>query len=131
MQGLQKPSKRPQASGPSAKDGRQHRGCRSAPPFEWMSHRCCRSGATSGCRCVNPQQSLTTQKRSSRRVTAARSPSRRPRFVEHVWTCGGVLNTQRSFGDPDVWGQSWSNEGVNDLTTGCTFLLMVTPGDRL
>lgn len=121
--------KRPPASGPSTKDGRQHYRCCSTPPFGWMSWHFCHSEATPGCSCVNPRPSLTTQKpqkRSSCRVIAALSPCCPLRVVEHVWKCDDVLNTQQSFCDPDVWGHHRSNRGVNDLTTGCTFLLMET-----
>lgn len=85
--------------------------------------------ATRGCSCVNPGPSLTTQKTqgcSHSRVVAALSPRRPLHLVQHVWKCDGVINTQQSCCDPDAWGRRWANEGVNDLTTGCAFLLMET-----
>lgn len=93
----------------------------------WMSWRSCHSRATFGCSCVNPRPGLTTQERSSSGVAAALSPRCPLRLVEHVWKCDDVLNTQQSFCDPDVSGHRQSNERVNDLTLGGTFLLMKTP----
>lgn len=80
--------------------------------------RSCHSGSTFGCSCVNPRPGLTTQERSSSGVAAALSPRCPLRLVEHVWKCDDILNTQRSFCDPDVSGHRQSNERVNDLNTG-------------
>lgn len=97
----------------------------------WMSCRSRCPWATFGRSCVNCGAGLTTQERSLGRVVAALSPSCPLRVVQHVWKCDDVLNTQRSSGDPDIWGHRQSNQRVNDLNTGCTFFANGNPAGRI